>query len=98
MDKRLVLFSTTQYYQMSTDFSPFSGCFDGKFRCPTELGTDQSACMELPGIDKERFNRRLKEECGDRNVMVRGAQRVMSHRMFGVISLFADHLLKLEIS
>jgi hypothetical protein len=30
--------------------------------------------------------------------MVRGAQKVMSHRMFGVISLFADHLLKLEIS
>jgi hypothetical protein len=53
--------------------------------------------IDRPGA-YERFNRRLKEECGDRNVMVRGAQRVMSHRMFGVISLFADHLLKLEIS
>jgi len=44
----------------------------------------------------ERFNARLKEEFGGRNVMVRGAKKVMSHLMFGVISLFADHLLKLE--
>lgn len=44
----------------------------------------------------ERFNSRLKEEFGGRNVMVRGAEKVMLHLMFGVISLFADHLLKLE--
>jgi hypothetical protein len=44
----------------------------------------------------ERFNARLKEEFGGRNVMVRGAKKVMLHLMFGVISLFADHLLKLE--
>jgi hypothetical protein len=44
----------------------------------------------------ERFNGRLKEEFGGRNVMVRGAGKVMLHLMFGVISLFADHLLKLE--
>jgi hypothetical protein len=46
----------------------------------------------------ERFNGRLKEEFGGRNVMARGAKKVMSHLMFGVISLFADQLLKLEIS
>jgi hypothetical protein len=44
----------------------------------------------------ERFNGRLKEEFGGRNVMVRGAKKVMLHLMFGVISLFADHLLKLD--
>jgi hypothetical protein len=43
----------------------------------------------------ERFNGRLKEEFGGRNVMVRGAEKVMLHLMFGVVSLFADHLLKL---
>ena len=43
----------------------------------------------------ERFNSRLKEEFGGRNVMVRGAQKVTLHLMFGVIALFADQLLKL---
>jgi hypothetical protein len=38
----------------------------------------------------ERFNRRLKEACGGRNVMVRGAEPVMIHLMFGVVALFAD--------
>ena len=42
----------------------------------------------------ERFNGRLKEEFGGRNVMVRGAKKVMQHLMFGVITLFADQLLK----
>ena len=42
----------------------------------------------------ERFNSRLKEECGGRNVMVRGARQVMLHLMFGVVALFADQLLK----
>lgn len=44
----------------------------------------------------ERFNSRLKEEFGGRNVMVRGAGKVMLHLMFGVMSIFADHLLKLQ--
>lgn len=44
----------------------------------------------------ERFNGRLKEEFGGRNEMVRGAKKVMLHLMFGVISLFADHLINLE--
>ncbi len=38
----------------------------------------------------ERFNRRLQEACGGRNVMVRGAKNVMSHLMFGVVALCAD--------
>lgn len=46
----------------------------------------------------ERFNARLKEEFGGRNVMVRGAQEVMSQLMFGAISIFADHLVQLETS
>ena len=43
----------------------------------------------------ERFNSRLKEEFGGRNVRVRGAQKVGLHLMFGVIALFADRLLTL---
>jgi hypothetical protein len=43
----------------------------------------------------ERFNSRIKEEFGARNVMVRGAQKVKLHLMFGVLALFADQLLKL---
>jgi hypothetical protein len=43
----------------------------------------------------ERFNSRLKEEFGGSNVMVRGAEKVKTHLMFGVIAIFADQLLKL---
>jgi len=43
----------------------------------------------------ERFNSRMKEEFGAGNVMVRGAEKVRLHLMFGVIALFADQLLKL---
>jgi len=43
----------------------------------------------------ERFNSRLKEDFGGANVMVRGAEKVRLHLMFGVIALFADQLLKL---
>lgn len=43
----------------------------------------------------ERFNSRIKEEFGAGNVMVRGAQKVVMHLMFGVVALFADQLLKL---
>ena len=42
----------------------------------------------------ERCNSRLKEDFGARNVMVRGADKVMQHLMFGVLALFADQLLK----
>lgn len=43
----------------------------------------------------ERFNGRLKEEFGGRNVMVRGPAKVMMHLMFGVVALFADQLIRL---
>ena len=43
----------------------------------------------------ELFNGRLKEEFGGCNVMVRGAKKVNTHLMFGVIAIFADQLLKL---
>jgi hypothetical protein len=43
----------------------------------------------------ERFNSRIKEEFGADNVMVRGARKVKLHLMFGVLALFADHLIKL---
>lgn len=43
----------------------------------------------------ERFNSRIKEEFGARNIMVRGTQKVKMHLMFGVLALFADQLLKL---
>jgi len=42
----------------------------------------------------ERFNSRLKEAFGGRNVMVRGAEKVMIHLMCGGVALFADQLLK----
>jgi len=42
----------------------------------------------------ERFNSNLKENFGGRNVMVRGAAKVMTHLMFGVVALFADQLLR----
>ncbi|MCX5872637.1 MAG: hypothetical protein NTY51_05285 [Deltaproteobacteria bacterium] len=45
----------------------------------------------------ERFNSRLKEEFGARNVMVRGAMKVKMHLLFGVVALFADQLIKLAI-
>jgi len=43
----------------------------------------------------ERFNSRIKEEFGADNVMVRGAHKVKLHLLFGIVALFADHLLKL---
>ena len=42
----------------------------------------------------ERCNSRLKEDFGGRSVMVRGADKVMMHLMFGVLALFVDQLLK----
>ena len=44
----------------------------------------------------ERCNSRLKEDFGGRNVMVRGADKVMMHLMFGILALFADQLLKVS--
>jgi hypothetical protein len=44
----------------------------------------------------ERSNARLKDEFGANNVMVKGANKVMSHLMFGVLSLSADQLMRLR--
>ncbi len=44
----------------------------------------------------ERSNARLKDEFGGRNVMVKGAVKVMSHLMFGVLALSADQLIRLR--
>lgn len=43
----------------------------------------------------ERSNARLKNEFGANNVRVRGAAKVMSHLMFGVLALSADQLMRL---
>ena len=42
----------------------------------------------------ERCNGRFKDEFGGRSVQVRGPDKVMMHAMFGVVTLFADQLLK----
>ena len=45
----------------------------------------------------ERTNARLKEEFGGNSVNVKGATKVMSHLMFGVLCLAADQLMRLQI-
>jgi hypothetical protein len=44
----------------------------------------------------ERINARLKDEFGGRHVMVKGAEKVMSHLMFGILALSADQLMRLR--
>ena len=43
----------------------------------------------------ERTNGRLKDEFGGRNVMVKGAHKVFSHLMFGLLVLSVDQLIRL---
>ena len=43
----------------------------------------------------ERCNSRLKDDFGARDVMVKGPSKVEMHLMFGVMTLFADQLLRL---
>jgi len=43
----------------------------------------------------ERANSRLKEDFGANNVMVKGHSKVTQHLMFGVITLFADQIMRL---
>lgn len=43
----------------------------------------------------ERFNARLKDEAGGRQVRVRGHRKVHAHLMFGLLTIFADALLRL---
>ena len=44
----------------------------------------------------ERSNARLKDEFGGTIIRVKGATKVMSHLMFGVLSLSADQLMRLR--
>jgi len=44
----------------------------------------------------ERSNARLKDEFGARNLMVKGASKVMGHLMFGVLALSAGQLMRLR--
>lgn len=43
----------------------------------------------------ERFNGRNKDGFGARDVMVKGIEKATLHIMLGVVSLFADQLLKI---
>ena len=44
----------------------------------------------------ERCNARLKDEFGGNTIMVKGADKVMEHLMFGVLVLSADQLIRLR--
>ena len=44
----------------------------------------------------ERSNARLKDEFGANNVMVKGASKVKSHLMLGILALSADQLMRLR--
>jgi hypothetical protein len=44
---------------------------------------------------EERANSRLKEDFGANSVMVKGHSKVTQHLMFGVITLFADQIMRL---
>ncbi len=41
----------------------------------------------------ERFNGCLKEEFGGNSVMVKGADKVMMHLMFGILVIFAGQII-----
>ena len=43
----------------------------------------------------ERFNSDLKDNHGGRTVRVRGAAKVMTHLMFGVVVMTAEALIRL---
>ncbi len=43
----------------------------------------------------EQLNGRLKDEFGGRTIYVKGASKIMTHLMFGVIALTVDQLLRL---
>jgi len=71
-------------------------------------GAERLACetINLYSSEKKRFEirtsvervfSRLKDEFGARFVRVRGARKVLTHLMFGVIALTADQLLKIPL-
>lgn len=58
-----------------------------------ETATDNEGTRDQSTV-AERFNSRMKEQFGANHVMVRGAQKVKMHLMFGVPGLFTDHLIE----
>jgi len=65
-----------------------------------------SAAPQLSGAQQQRYNERtmvervnarLKDEFGGRTIRVRGAAKVMTHLMFGVLALTADQILRMVV-
>ena len=42
----------------------------------------------------EQLNGRLKDEFGGRLIYYRGARKIMTHLMFGIVALTVDQLLR----
>lgn len=60
----------------------------------TPMAPHQAERYKIRG-SAERANSRLKEDFGANNVMVKGHSKVTLHLMIGVITLFADQLIRL---
>jgi hypothetical protein len=67
-------------------------------------GRKQAEAREMTWAEQDRFRERtmvervyarLKDEFGGRQILVRGASKVMAHLMFGVLALTADQWLRL---
>jgi len=61
---------------------------------PTEMEPDRARRYGKRS-QAERFNSRLKDNCGGRFVRVRGHPKVHAHLMLGLLVIFAEALLKL---
>ena len=75
-----------------------------KSEIKTEQKSNRKAGLILPESLRynerstvERVNGRLKDEFGGRHVRVKGAAKVMSHLMFGILTLTIDQLMRLQI-
>jgi hypothetical protein len=67
---------------------------NGRRGKPTEMEPDRVR-RYCHRSQAERFNSRLKDNCGGRFVRVRGHPKVHAHLMFGLLVIFAEALLKL---
>jgi hypothetical protein len=61
---------------------------------PPEVDADRARQYKGRTV-AERFNARLKDEAGGKQVRVRGHRKVHAHLMFGLLVIFADALLRL---
>jgi IS5 family transposase len=61
---------------------------------PPEVDTDRARQYKGRTV-AERFNARLKDEAGGKQVRVRGHRKVHAHLMFGLLVIFADALLRM---